>query len=103
VAALRAGCAIWDQRAAQGGPTSHYTWIKHDPQLAVRDGVHLTTQGYRTLGARLFDDLIDAYTRFTLHQDHTLRTTPILAIPSLEEHEETQPNGQDPDALFLAP
>jgi lysophospholipase L1-like esterase len=91
-AAAQHQCAIWDQRAAMGGPTSHYTWAHMSPKHAASDGVHLTTIGYRALASRLFDDLADAYTRHTQGQDPALRTTPILGGPALNA-----PMGVDPD------
>jgi lysophospholipase L1-like esterase len=85
-AAEHVGCAVWDQRRAQGGPGAHDTWRRQSPALGGRDGVHLTSAGYQALATGLFDDLSDAYTRHTQGQDATLHTTAILPtrLPALQ-------------------
>lgn len=56
--ALDSGCAFWDQRKAMGGPGSVDRWVRDD--LARRDRIHLTADGYRKLGKALADDLVAA-------------------------------------------
>lgn len=61
-AAYAAGCAFWDQRAKMGGKGSVRTWVAAG--LAQRDHVHLSGPGYRALGRRAFDDLMESYAGF---------------------------------------
>jgi lysophospholipase L1-like esterase len=63
VAKLR-GCAFWDQRAAMGGHGSIVSWMRAAPQLAQTDRVHLTGEGYRQLGAALFQSLMTHLARY---------------------------------------
>jgi lysophospholipase L1-like esterase len=58
-AALQAGCAFWDGRAAMGGEGSMSRWASAG--LAQRDQVHLTDPGYRQFARFLFDALIKAF------------------------------------------
>lgn len=58
-AALDAGCAFWDARAAMGGRGSIARWAAAG--LAQADQVHLTESGYKTLARLLFDALVVAY------------------------------------------
>jgi lysophospholipase L1-like esterase len=58
-AALDAGCAFWDARAAMGGRGSIARWAAAG--LARTDQVHLTESGYRALARLLFDALMGAY------------------------------------------
>lgn len=58
-AALDAGCAFWDARAAMGGEGSMPRWAAAG--LAQRDQVHLTEAGYRHIARLLFDALMDSY------------------------------------------
>jgi lysophospholipase L1-like esterase len=99
-AATQQQCAIWDQRLAQGGPTALYTWANMRPQLAARDGVHLTLNGYRALARGLFDDLSAAYLRHKRGEDETLDTTPLTppapGLPTMED----EPAGPIDDELF---
>lgn len=75
-------CAVWDLYTAMGGPGSMRQWALVEPALSRRDGVHLTMDGYRYLGRRLHNDLMDAYRRWARAGDATLRTTPWTPPPS---------------------
>lgn len=57
-AAEKAGCAFWDTWHAMGGPGSMHAWRTGDTQLAQSDGIHLTADGYKKLGALLAADLL---------------------------------------------
>lgn len=57
-AAEKAGCAFWDTWRVMGGPGSMRAWRTGDPQLAQSDGIHLTAEGYKKLGALLAADLL---------------------------------------------
>lgn len=57
-AAVRAGCAFWDQAAAMGGPGSFDAW--HRRGLASDDLKHLSPQGRRVIAARLYAAFEDA-------------------------------------------
>ncbi len=57
------GAAFWDWRARMGGPGSVRQWVAAG--LSQADHVHLTTAGYRALGAAILDDLLQQYNRFT--------------------------------------
>jgi lysophospholipase L1-like esterase len=61
-AALRAGCAYWDQQAAMGGPGSMTRWVHAG--LAAYDYVHLSGLGYQKMGDMLYDQLMDEYSKF---------------------------------------
>jgi lysophospholipase L1-like esterase len=61
-AALRAGCAYWDQQAAMGGPGSMARWVRAG--LAQGDYVHLTGLGYKKMADLLFAQLMAEYTKF---------------------------------------
>ena len=74
-AAVQAGCAIWDQRHAMGGPGSMRAWMAADPPLAAPDGVHLSQRGYRALADALAADLLDAWARYREGGDFTLQTS----------------------------
>ncbi|HEU4535026.1 MAG TPA: GDSL-type esterase/lipase family protein [Polyangiaceae bacterium] len=52
-------CALWDARAAMGGPGSFAAWQRETPPLAAPDGVHLKTRGYLALGEALARDLLE--------------------------------------------
>lgn len=80
------GCALWDARAAMGGPASILGWAAREPALAGKDGVHLRKLGYQMLGDALFADLMDAFSRFEAGEDATLKTT-VIELPELEEQE----------------
>jgi lysophospholipase L1-like esterase len=60
-AALAAGCAFWDARAAMGGPGAMLRWRRAG--LARPDLVHLTAPGYERLGNQLSDALAMAFER----------------------------------------
>ena len=61
-AALRAGCAYWDQQAAMGGPGSMTRWVRAG--LAGYDYVHFTGAGYHRLAEMLFNQVMSSYTKF---------------------------------------
>ena len=52
------GCAFWDTFAAMGGAGSIRAWHASTPSRAASDGVHLNALGYRELGARLSQFLL---------------------------------------------
>jgi len=58
-AALRAGCAYWDQQAAMGGPGSMARWVRAG--LGQFDYVHFTGAGYQKLANMLYDQLMVEY------------------------------------------
>ncbi len=62
-AALRAGCAYWDQEAAMGGPGSMTRWVRAG--LAQRDYVHFDGAGYQKLANMLYDQLMVEYENFS--------------------------------------
>ena len=64
-AAREAGCAVWDQQAAMGGPGRINVWAHMTPAWARRDGVHLTDRGYVRLARGLYEDLMIAYADWT--------------------------------------
>ncbi|MBI2896865.1 MAG: hypothetical protein HYY06_25125 [Deltaproteobacteria bacterium] len=57
-AAVDAGCAFWDQRAAMGGPGSMARWMVPRPRFTLRDGVHLSGRGYDVLAGALASELL---------------------------------------------
>ncbi|MCC6552260.1 MAG: hypothetical protein IT372_04460 [Polyangiaceae bacterium] len=59
--AKAAGCGFWDTYETMGGKGSIDAWSKESPPRAAKDGVHLTSRGYRELGVKLFDDLMRIY------------------------------------------
>ncbi len=61
-AALRAGCAYWDQQAAMGGPGSMTRWVRAG--LGRTDYVHFSAPGYAKLAGMLYDQLMSAYDNF---------------------------------------
>ncbi len=61
-AALRAGCAYWDQQAAMGGPGSMTRWVRAG--LAAYDYVHFSGLGYQKLADMLYDQLMVEYGNF---------------------------------------
>jgi lysophospholipase L1-like esterase len=66
-AALRAGCAFWDQQAAMGGPGSMTNWRRAG--LANFDYVHFMGAGYQKLADMLYDQLMVEYANY--HQAAT--------------------------------
>jgi lysophospholipase L1-like esterase len=60
-AALELGCGFWDTYEAMGGRGSIDAWRAERPPRALRDGVHLTIRGYRELGGKLAEDLLQRY------------------------------------------
>ncbi|WP_437968867.1 GDSL-type esterase/lipase family protein [Sorangium sp. So ce260] len=60
-AAREGGCAFWDTYEAMGGRGSIETWYRERPPRASRDGVHLTFRGYRELGVKLSNDILERY------------------------------------------
>ena len=80
-AAAEAGCAVWDQQQAMGGPGGMHIW--QELRLGAADGVHLTSRGYDRLAEGLFADLVDNWTRWMSDEPEPLGTTvlhPELAI-----------------------
>jgi lysophospholipase L1-like esterase len=61
-AALRAGCAYWDQQAAMGGRGAMTRWVRAG--LAQYDYVHFTSPGYKKLAELLFAQIMDEYKKF---------------------------------------
>jgi lysophospholipase L1-like esterase len=61
-AALRAGCAYWDQQAAMGGRGSMTRWVWAG--LAKYDYQHFTSLGYKKLADMLYDQLMAGYGYF---------------------------------------
>lgn len=61
-AALRAGCAYWDQQAAMGGPGAMTRWVRAG--LANYDYVHFSGLGYKKLADMLYDQLMAEYRKF---------------------------------------
>lgn len=61
-AALRAGCAYWDQQAAMGGPGAMTRWVRAG--LAAYDYVHMSGLGYQKLAGMLYDQLMAEYGNF---------------------------------------
>jgi lysophospholipase L1-like esterase len=61
-AALRAGCAYWDQQAAMGGPGVMTRWVRAG--LANSDYVHFSGTGYQKLANMLYDQLMVEYENF---------------------------------------
>ena len=62
-AALRAGCAYWDQQAAMGGTGAMTRWVRAG--LAAYDYVHFSGLGYKKLADLLYDQLMIEYGKFT--------------------------------------
>ena len=61
-AALRAGCAYWDEQAAMGGPGSMTRWVRAG--LANYDYVHFSSLGYQKLADMLYDQIMAEYSNF---------------------------------------
>jgi lysophospholipase L1-like esterase len=61
-AALRAGCAYWDQQAAMGGPGAMTRWVRAG--LASYDYVHFSGLGYQKLAGMLYDQIMAEYGNF---------------------------------------
>ena len=61
-AALRAGCAYWDQQAAMGGRGAMARWVRAG--LGQYDYVHFTSPGYKKLAELLFAQLMAEYGKF---------------------------------------
>jgi lysophospholipase L1-like esterase len=61
-AALRAGCAYWDQQAAMGGPGAMTRWVRAG--LASYDYIHFSGLGYKKLADMLYDQLMTEYDNF---------------------------------------
>jgi lysophospholipase L1-like esterase len=58
-AAASQGCAFWDAQAKMGGKGSIREWVLAG--MAQNDHVHLTPDGYRTIGDAMFRDLMNQY------------------------------------------
>ena len=43
------GCSSWSMQQAMGGQASSYSWAAKNPPLMVRDLIHFTPAGYRSL------------------------------------------------------
>ncbi len=54
-------CAFWDTYQAMGGKGSIDAWSKESPPRAARDGVHLSSRGYREIGFKLGDELLRTF------------------------------------------
>jgi lysophospholipase L1-like esterase len=63
-AALRAGCAFWDEQAAMGGPGSMTNWVRAG--LGNRDYTHFLGGGYAKLADMLFEQLMVEYGKYIL-------------------------------------
>jgi lysophospholipase L1-like esterase len=61
-AALRAGCAYWDQQAAMGGPGAMTRWARAG--LTSHDYVHFSALGYQKLADMLYDQIMAEYGNF---------------------------------------
>jgi lysophospholipase L1-like esterase len=61
-AALRAGCAYWDQQAAMGGSGAMTRWVRAG--FGQYDYVHFTGSGYQKLANMLYDQLMVEYEKF---------------------------------------
>jgi lysophospholipase L1-like esterase len=61
-AALRAGCAYWDQQAAMGGRGAMTRWVRAG--LANYDYVHFSGLGYKKLADMLYDQIMAEYSNF---------------------------------------
>lgn len=61
-AALRAGCAYWDEQAAMGGRGSMTRWVRAG--LANYDYVHFSSAGYKKLADMLYDQIMAEYSNF---------------------------------------
>jgi len=61
-AALRAGCAYWDQQNAMGGRGSMTRWVRAG--LAGHDYIHFSSLGYQKLADMLYDQLMAEYGEF---------------------------------------
>jgi len=60
-AAEKAGAFFFDGAAAMGGECSIRDWAKAEPPLAFGDHVHLTDEGARVLGEKIYAALTAAY------------------------------------------
>lgn len=78
-AAEAVGCAIWDQQAAMGGPGGMSLWQAEG--LGRDDGIHLSMAGYDAMGVGLYRDMMQAFERWKLGGEPTLRTSRILSEP----------------------
>jgi len=54
-------CAFWDTYEAMGGKGSIDAWSKESPPRAAKDGVHLSSRGYREIGFKLGDELLRTF------------------------------------------
>ncbi len=59
-----AGCAFYDQMEAMGGEGAMAAWTTEDPPRAAKDRVHLTRDGYTSVGTTFANDLLRAYAAF---------------------------------------
>ena len=60
-AAKANGCGFWDTYETMGGRGSIGAWGRENPPRAARDGVHLTSRGYRELGLKLGDEIMHRF------------------------------------------
>lgn len=60
-AARANGCGFWDTYEVMGGKGSIDAWGKEKPPRAAKDGVHLTSRGYREIGFKLADEVLKGY------------------------------------------
>jgi lysophospholipase L1-like esterase len=51
-----------DLRELMGGPGSHAVW--ESAGLAQKDGVHMTVKGYRILGEKIAEEILEAYDNY---------------------------------------
>ena len=59
IAAVTAGCAFWDTRAAMGGPDSINAWVKKG--FGLRDHIHLNKKGYARLAEMLEEAMLEGH------------------------------------------
>jgi lysophospholipase L1-like esterase len=55
------GCAFLDLKGLMGGAGSYTVWSAVTPPWALGDGIHLTVAGYRELGERMADEILEGY------------------------------------------
>lgn len=57
---------VWDMYSVMGGLNSVVLW--HENNLAQRDRIHFTRQGYLTLGDLFFNALLQGFEEYSLHK-----------------------------------
>lgn len=58
------GCGYLSQLQLMGGAGAFASWMEAEPPLGSADGIHLTVEGYRKIGAAIAEQLLAAYERF---------------------------------------